>query len=269
MRYRVEAWLESKVVREADLVLANTDVARADFLARYPNLAPEKFVTLPNGYDEEDFPPALCTQPATQPFTIVYPGSIDPLNRSPLPLIEAVGRLIRSGQLKPDEIRLHFLGAGAALSQSWFVDAVHAAGLEQVVSGVEGRIPYAESLKILAGAGLLTVLNEPLGAARETELGYSRLMVPAKVYEYLRMGRPFLALCGEGAVPRLLGQLNAGWWCPPTDIDGIAERIMDAKAMHERGESINVAPEKIAAFERRALTEKLAALLDGLTGSSK
>lgn len=269
MRYRVEAWLESKVVHEADLVLANTDVARADFLARYPNLAPEKFVTLPNGYDEEDFPPALCTQPATQPFTIVYPGSIDPLNRSPLPLIEAVGRLIRAGQLKPGEIRLHFLGAGAALSQPWFVDAVRAAGLEQVVSGVEGRIPYAESLKILAGAGLLTVLNEPLGAARDTELGYSRLMVPAKVYEYLRMGRPFLALCGEGAVPRLLGQLNAGWWCPPTDIDGIAGRIMAAKAMHERGESVNVAPEKIAAFERRALTAKLAALLDGLTGSSK
>lgn len=269
LRYRIEAWLEAQVVREADLVLANTDVAREDFLMRYPGVAPEKFVTLPNGYDEEDFPPALCAQPASQPFTIVYPGSIDPLNRSPLPLIEAVGCLIRAGQLKPDEIRLHFLGAGAALRQPWFIDAVRAAGLEQIVTGVEGRIPYAESLKILAGAGLLTVLNEPLGAARDTELGYSRLMIPAKIYEYLRLDRPFLALCGEGAVPRFLDQMGAGLWCSPTDIVGIAGRIQAAKAMHERGGRLNVAPEKFAAFERRALTAKLAELLDGITGRRK
>jgi glycosyltransferase involved in cell wall biosynthesis len=269
LRYRVESWLEGTVVREADLILANTEVAREDFLARYPRLAPEKFVTLPNGYDEEDFPPELCQQPATQPFTIVYPGSIDPLNRSPLPLIEAIGQLLRGGQMSRHDVRLHFLGAGAALRQPWFTDAVRAAGLGNIVSGVEGRIPYAESLKVLAGAGLLVVLNEPLGAARETELGYSRLMVPAKVYEYLRLGRPFLALCGEGAVPRLLGQLDAGWWCPPADIDGIARRILAAKVLHERDEGLAIAPDKIAAFERRALTAKLASLLDGLTGGGE
>lgn len=269
IRYRVEAWLESQVVREADLLLANTEVAREDFLARYPSLSPEKVVTLPNGYDEEDFPPELCQRPAAQPFTIVYPGSIDPLNRSPLPLIQAVGQLLSTGRLSPEGIRLHFLGAGAGLRQSWFVDAVRAAGLEHVVTGVEGRIPYAESLKILAGAGLLVVLNEPLGPARETELGYSRLMIPAKVYEYLRLGRPFLALCSEGAVPRFLDQFAAARWCAPTDIDGIADRIMTAKAVHDRGEVINIPPDDIAAFERRVLTAKLKALLDTLTESAR
>ena len=268
LRYRVETWLETQVVREADVILANTEVAREDFLARYPNLAPDKVVTLPNGYDEEDFPPGLCEYPATKPFTIVYPGTIDPLNRSPLPLIRAVAQLLRSGSIPQDGIRLHFLGAGPALRQGWFVDEVRAAGLSNIVIGVEERIPYAESLKILAGAGLLIVLNEPLGQARETELGYSRLMIPVKVYEYLRLGRPFVALCGEGAVPRFLDQFGAGRWCPPTDIAGIADHIMAAKRLHERGETITRTPRSIEAFERRALTERLARLLDGLAARS-
>jgi glycosyltransferase involved in cell wall biosynthesis len=226
-------------------------------------------VLLPNGYDEEDFPPELFKHPAIQPFTIVYPGTIDPLNRSPLPLIEAVGQLLRSGRIPRGGTRLHFLGAGAALRHRWFADAVEAAGLQQVLDGVEERIPYAESLKILAGAGLLIVLNEPIGQARDTELGYSRMMIPAKVYEYLRLGRPFLALCGEGAVPRFLDQLGGGQWCPPTDIAGIAHRIMTAKRMHERGESTPSAPHSIEAYERRALTKRLAGLLDSLTTRSR
>ncbi len=261
--HRVDRILEGRVVTHADRIVANTLRSRQDFLDRYPRLAPERVVAIPNGFDEEDFA-ALPSPPPEDRFTLIYPGAIDPTNRHPGPLLSALGDLIRNGDLPVEGVRLRILGAGPAASRPWFRDLVAEEGLDSVLDTVGERIPYAQSLRILSGAGLLLVLNQPIGDAKEEALGYSRLMVPAKVYEFLRLGRPILALCDSGAVPDLLRETGAGWYCAPEDTEAIADRIRQAYALWAAGRKQSAPPATIAAYERRRLAGRLAGELDAI-----
>lgn len=264
--HRLDGMLERQVVRRADVTIANTELARKDFMRRYPNLPESRFVTITNGYDEDDFADFQSLGASTDPFAIVYPGAIDMENRDPRPVLRAVGALLREKKLDASKLVLRFIGAGQGLNQDWFLKAVQQAGLEKNVSGTVERIPYSESLRELERAGLLLVLNEPVGAAREAHSGYSRLMVPAKVYEYLRMNRRFLALCSDGAIKELLDDVGGGWACPPDDQVSIERAIMQAfEAPLSTDERDAIGP-GVRRFERRNLARQLATVLDRLAG---
>jgi len=54
----LDSWsarLERRVVHHASAVSLNTDPLKAEFLQRYPDIEPDKFFVMPNGYDPEDF----------------------------------------------------------------------------------------------------------------------------------------------------------------------------------------------------------------------
>jgi hypothetical protein len=264
-RYRVDAWLERQVVHAADRVLANTEALREDFLARYPALPASRFVTLPNGYDEADFadlPAADRTQ-----FHIVYPGSINRSNRDPTPLLQAIGALLRAGRLPRELTRITLLGCGPVGSQPWVGELLATEGLTDLTQVIVDRVPYRDSLHQLARAGLLVVLNEAAGENRE-DLAYARLMVPAKVYEYLRLGRSFLVLCGAGAIPQLLARTGGGVACAAADQARIQAHIEQAFATWQAGDSGAAPADIVRQFERKQLSEKLARELDQVCGSS-
>lgn len=264
--YQLDKMLENRVVRHADVTIANTNLARKDFIARYPSLPEKRFVTITNGYDEDDFSGFQSTNGNTEKFVIVYPGAIDAENRDPRPILNAVGSLISQGRLQKSKIALRFIGAGQGFNHDWFRNVVRETGLDENVSGMVERIPYSESLVELGKAGLLLVLNEPMGAAVESHFGFSRLMVPAKVYEYLRMNKHFLVLCSEGAINELLDEVGGGWCCSPADSGRIEEAIMQAYEKFLTGDIPAVSPAIVQRFERRSLTGQLAATLDDLVG---
>ncbi len=258
-RYRVDAWLERRVVHAADRVLANTDAARDDFVARYPDLPATRFVTLPNGYDEDDF--SDLPAPDRERFHIVYPGSINRSNRDPTPLLRAVGALLRAGRLARAQTRITLLGCGPSGDQAWLRELLTAEGLTDLTDIVVERVPYRDSLHRLARAGLLVVLNEAAGETRD-DLAYARLMVPAKVYEYLRLRRPFLVLCGAGAIPQLLARTGGGAACAAADQARIQAHIEHAFAAWQAGDGGAAPSDIVSQFERRQLSARLAQELD-------
>lgn len=260
-RYRIDAWLEHRVVHGADTVIANTDAAREDFLARYPRLPAAHFVTLPNGYDESDF--SDLPTPDREYFQIIYPGSINRSNRDPTPLLRALGALLRAGRLPRGQTRITLLGSGPTGAQPWLRELLNAEGLGDITRVVTERVPYRDSLQRLAGAGLLVVLNEAAGEPSE-HLAYARLMVPAKVYEYLRLGRPFLVLCGDGAIPQLLAQVGQGSACAASDMQRICAHVEQAFAAWQTGAGQVVPAEMVADFERQRLSMGLATELNRL-----
>jgi hypothetical protein len=265
-RYRIDAWLERQVVHTADCVLANTDAAREDFLARYPKLPATRFVTLTNGYDESDFQDLPA--PDRGHFHIVYPGSINRSNRDPTPLLRAVGALLRAGRLPRAQTRITLLGCGQAGAQPWLRELLATEGLTDITQIEIDRVPYKESLQRLASSSLLVVLNE---AAVDTgeDLAYARLMVPAKVYEYLRLGRPFLVLCGEGAVPQLLARTGGGMACAASDQAHLGAHIEQAFAAWQAGDHRTSPGAAVTAYERRRLSEQLATELNRLCGPAR
>ncbi len=260
---RIARYFERKIVKQADRVICNTPALRRAFLARYPELPPEKFVTITNGYDEADFT-GIAPRHGDE-FEILYPGPADNVNRNPRPLLEAVALALKNGWLSRANLRLTFLGAGDSLRKTGCADDIERLALRDVVHE-EPRLPYREALRRQAQADVLLVLNEPLGSGPKIEASrsWTQLCVPAKVYENLRLGRPSLALVSGGAVAELLETTGGGHVVAPHDIEAIARRL---KELYEQHPAATAPPEispVIAQYSRENLTRQLAAELDTL-----
>lgn len=258
----IEGHLERMVVERADRVICNTPAMRRSFLARYHGVAPEKFVTITNGYDEADFG-GLQPEPVTK-FEILYPGMIATGNRNPKPLLAGIRMAIDRGLLNPDDLQITFLGCGPNGRDPEFQDNLDRFNLREVSNLVEKRMPHRQALQRMAGANVLVVLSEPLGEGPEVEAErrWSHLQVPAKVYEYLRLGRPMLALVSGGAVAELLGQTRGGVVVAPDDIEGIARSLGE---LYQRQTVPSPAlPALVEGYTRENLTRKLVEELNNL-----
>ncbi|MCI0351073.1 MAG: hypothetical protein L0Z53_16735, partial [Acidobacteriales bacterium] len=85
-------------------------------------------------------------------------------------------------------------------------------------------------------------------------------------YEYLRAGRPILALTSEGALANLLRRIGGGWVVNPNDDSGILAAVKESFQQWKEGRITRVAdPAILAGFDRRVLTGQLAGLFDSLS----
>ena len=263
LRMAIESRMERRVIALADRVICNTPAMRRGFLARYPQFSESKFVTITNGYDEPDFADIKPHHEAG--FEIIHPGLIDTENRDPGPLLEAVARALGKGWLKRTDLRIRFLGTGPYGRSPVFRSSLKALGLENIVSVVERRIPYREALCHAAGADVLVVLGEPIGSDPKSTAvkEWSAIQVPAKVYEYLRIGRPLLALVSGGAIREVIDEVGAGEAVSPRDIDAIAaalRRLYEERILAPA--NLPAPDEVVARYDRRSLSIQLARTLD-------
>ncbi|MHB8762742.1 MAG: glycosyltransferase [Deferrisomatales bacterium] len=258
---RFERWLEKHVVRRATAVTATTRRLAAELAARHPNLDPGKFHVIMNGFDEEDFGTVgTSAAPKGSRFRLTHAGLLNGTYRNPLPLLAAARDAIHERGLRAGEMEVCFLGAGDYLRSAEFREAVRSLGLEDVVQ-IPGHVPYEQCLREMAASDVLLLLQ----GGDDT-----RNLIPAKLFEYLRIGRPVLALTDpESATAEVLGELGGGRVVGIEDTRGIRQALL-ARMGDGRGEGgvPAVDRERLAGYSRRRLTGKLAALLDGLVGRS-
>lgn len=258
----LDARLEGMVVAAADRVICNTPAMRRNFLSRYPALAQDKFVTITNGYDEPDFVGLVPT--AQEKYEILYPGGIDGQFRNPRPLLEAIALAINQGKLDKNDLQITFLGSeNYGVSREFQNDLAHFE-LATVTQVIPQRIPYKESLGRMAGAGLLVVMTDH--RQRTEEMDWPSMQVPAKLYEYLRLGRPILPLVRQGAVAELLNDVGGVAPVSPGDIEAVASRIGESYRTRTvaPGAGNAIVPEVIRRYSRENLTAMLARELDAL-----
>ena len=254
LRCHVECALEALVMRRASRVTVTTDRFRDDLLARYPELAPDRVVSIFNGYDEDDFLGLETVRPSDT-FELMHTGLVTPEYRDPLPLLRAIRTCIDRGEVEAGRVRVVFLGGGPYLSSPDFKTAVTDLKLDSIVR-VEGRIPYRLALQRMVGAAALLLLQ----ASDDT-----RTLIPAKAFEYLRVGRPILALTGEGATADLVLHTAAGRVADWTSLPAIASTV----ATMYREWAVTDSRRSTGAdggrrFERATLTRELAEVLDSL-----
>jgi glycosyltransferase involved in cell wall biosynthesis len=258
-RDAIERRLERWVLRRADRVTATTRQLREELLARHSRLVADRVTVIPNGYDEEDFaelPSAPAATPTT--FELVHTGLVTDSYRSPLPLFKAVERLIAESLIPEDQIKIAFYGGGGYLSSAGFRDAVTAMGLTRVVQ-VHDRVPYLESLEKIRSAAVLLVLQ----GGRDTST-----LIPAKAFEYVRSGRPILALTEpDGATAELILECGAGRVVALGDVDGIKANLLAFYREFCSGALMATrALESFSArYSRRSTAATLADLLSQLT----
>jgi glycosyltransferase involved in cell wall biosynthesis len=178
-------------VAAARRVVLNTEELREDFIRRYSQLDAARFVCVPNGF--ETLP--QFAMPRTDRFTVTHAGALY-LSRNPANFLRAVQRLLERQEIPAQALRIRFVG-GVDLR-----DPQIEAALRQLADVIEiiPRVPHAEALKLQQEAQVLLLFQS----------GFP-LQIPRKVYEYLALAKPILAVTeAASATGRLVRELGAG-----------------------------------------------------------
>ena len=205
MPRRVRFWnraLERWVFRKAGAVVANTDGMAAQWRQRYPQ-ASQKLHVICNGFDPGDSPTARELPPRNQKV-ILHAGALFQ-GRNPSLFIESLSRLRKQGAADAYSARILLVGpvdARAALDPALYGEAERNGWLE-----LRPAVPRRESQRMMEEAdGLLLVQPQ------------STIQIPGKLFEYVCIGRPILALVPQrSAVEQILEKAGVPYVCVYAD----------------------------------------------------
>ncbi len=242
---REESWWAQQVLAAASLIITTSPLTTAEMQRRFPGSA-ERFATIPNGYEpqqldgERNAPGGRCV--------LRYVGSFG-AGRSPEPLLAALRHAIDAG-LDEQLIWLDFVGnfgGHEALIERY--------GLASCVS-LTGHVPQRRSLELMRGSDVNLCLQT---------LDSGNDVIAGKMYEYLAAGHAVLALVDpNGGDAWLLKEMAFGVVADPADTATAGAEITRLVGQWQRSELPSEPPTGLTSFSRRALTERLARLLDDL-----
>jgi glycosyltransferase involved in cell wall biosynthesis len=253
-------WLERKAMHDAAHVVFTARSAVSMYLDRYPTvLSPDRCSLIPNGYDEEDFRGLVASPrilPAghapDRPLRLVHMGLLYPIERDPLPFFRALGRLQRQGLVDASRLRIELRASGYD-----FAPALRTEGIERLVHLLPA-LPYREALRDAANADGLLLFQ---AACCDHQ-------IPAKVFEYLRLAKPILALTSHlGDTAALLKQTKGATVVDSASADAIAEALPEFLNAISYDSHPRPDPQKVQSFSRREQARALADLLSELARS--
>lgn len=249
---------ERRTMQRADLVLANTPGMMEHLKAQYPEHR-DRITFLTNGFDhailksklERLAPQAEGNRSRRTWVQILHAGEIYN-ERNPIGLLQALRGLKARGFDGLPETRLRFLGR---ISESLKIeDTLRGLGIEDVVS-LDGQVPYEASLLAMMEADILVVVQTPR----------NRAAIPAKLYEYLGIGKPILALSDGGDLDWALRACGGTYRiASPSDVPGIERALCElVEAVHQRQVAPPPAP-LLYQFTREHMAERLAGMMGEL-----
>ncbi len=242
-------WL---VMWRTDLALANTDAMHRSWCSRYPGLG-SKTRTLWNGFDPEDTI-GTYVLPMRERKILSHVGELYG-GRSIRPVLQAALRLIENGRLDAKNILIRQIGLAE-----------------------QGELPDADFLQTAQADGWLE-LREPVPAkeARSMALESDGLLliqpqtavqVPAKLFEYLRLGRPILAyVMRDSPAMHILQQAGVSFECifPGDTPERIEKQLLNFIAMLD-GQPVIYNQWFVDNFDASRQVETLDAMIRVLTG---
>jgi glycosyltransferase involved in cell wall biosynthesis len=253
---RVYQRIEERIVREADAVTLTTPRARDLYRARYPAEDPEKIRCIRNGYDEADFGfLARNSPPRSAPSRVIrllHSGLLKLTERDPRPFLQAVADLLNQGAISRKNLEIVFRAPGDELLHRRIIADFD---LQDVVL-VRPPVGYREAIEEMAAADVLLIFQDS---------GCNHL-VPAKLYEYIRTGRPILALTDRaGETAELIAESGAGMVFDIASTDDIRAALPGFLRMVETGKAPAAPLEKARRYSRRSQAGELAAVFDAVS----
>ncbi len=255
---RAMAALERFTLQHADGTLfVNPGLARY-YHRRYPHLQQRPWRVIRNGYDAADLPRSL-SRPAVgnrrRVFRMGILGTIYSQGNRPLTLLQALGEMLGQSPELRRNFRLVFIG-------KWspdFLARFRACPLETVTEFV----PYLPHRRALAAAAEM----DALALAIESRFPGSERVTPGRIYEYLALRKPVLAMCPPNSdLAELIRETRSGEVVPYDDVEAIKRVLAQWLTYPDRSRE-NYAFLHLDQFERRVQTRELMAVLHALVPS--
>jgi glycosyltransferase involved in cell wall biosynthesis len=232
-------------VKTADWVISVTEGMTKDFQIRYPRHA-GKMVTITNGFDSEDFKGLGVSRVQDGKFYITHTGRF--WSRRPHDFLKGLElALLKYPRLK-QSVRVRLVGEiengrGRDLEKFPFSEVIITHGM------VDHRNALSRQLESDVNLVIVPWRNGNMG----------RHILTSKIFEYLRAGRPILAIGFPGLATDFVEGNGLGYTAKPDDPGEIAKSIYELFQEWERGNLDKFrAPESLLTkYESRNLTEHL------------
>lgn len=246
---KIEKILEQKVLEESDNIISISPIMSRQFIEINNFRDEEKFHVITNGYDICNVPEIRSEQSTI--FTICYTGTFRPPLITPDYFLEAVKKLLETGAIQKNKIKINFFGDFPRRSQRLVQETILSS-----VTSLHKYVSHEESLRQQRLNNLLLLLIDPQGP---------KWVITSKVFEYLVSSRPILALTCEGAeVEMIINETNTGKVILGNKVDDIADAILDYyKKFYKNRGKLDYSPrfEEIKKYDYRFLTKKIDKIL--------
>ncbi len=234
--------IERETVEQSDLVVAVTESSLQEIRNRYPEQPGAKFACVHNGYDPEVVSPFPPRRHGDDKVIVTHVGTVYK-TASPQYYLDALDAL-------PVEIRSRF--------ETRFIGRISEDQREILQNRkseikILGFLAQKQALAHVAETDylLLTMTND--------------ISLPGKLFEYLAMGRPVLALSrSQGEVRRILETTRTGWCVDFNDQAAIQTMLRRAAAEDPAASPFSPDWTAIRRFERPILTRKYGGLIRSL-----
>ena len=248
MTWKAYHSIEQIAVSNSRYAVFTTPSAAQTYRDRYPASA-DRIVVIENGYDESSFPTnGVAKSYLSGPVKLLHSGIVYPWERDPRQLFMAIKKLHDAGALGHDKLRIRFR---ASAHDSHLQALAQELGVLDYIELLP-PLPYREALAEMMTTDALLVM----------QAANCNAQIPAKIYEYLRAGRPVLGLtdpAGDTA-----GVLRSAGLNSMARLDSVAEieAILPAFLAGIRGGTARLPePDAVRLASRRGRTEALAELL--------
>ncbi len=250
---------QKEIVTTATLCVLTTPGATKRYRRMYPEVNPESFVYLPNGYHEPSFGGIQTgasqqgvAESSSSRTVLLHAGILYPSERDPRPFFEALSRLKADNEIDARSLCVRLRATG---HDDHYRPMLEKYAISDIVE-LAPALPYKDVLKEMTECAGLLIFQ----AANCNE------QIPAKLYEYFRAGRPIVALTdANGDTAATIIEERAGLIAQIDDRDSIMTMLKTFLNSIKRGSAASIPTDQIAKYSRENQTGDLARLLDVVT----
>jgi hypothetical protein len=243
---------EKRVLARAQHIVLTTPGAMRSYAERYPAAFREgRLSVIPNGFEESAFAdlPSAATLVPGRPLRLVHSGLLYHDGRNPVPFFEALAALKASDVLRDGDVEIVLRACG---SEARYAADLRRLGLERMVA-LAPPVSNHDALREQAQADALLLFQ---GRKFDRQ-------IPAKAYEYLRIGRPIFALVSEsGDTATLLREIGAATTVAMDDADAIRRQLARFISELRDGRASTMDRTMVQRYSRFEGAATLAGLLD-------
>jgi len=257
-RLFIDRKLERMVIEKANHVVTATEQIAERFNELYNR---KKYTSITNGYDEDDFDGLPELKPPENEFKITYTGIFNK-EQNPQKVFLALKKLIDHKPELKNKIKLKFVGQLDNPGDFENINFFNELGLEQYSE----LISYQPHHRVISEMLQATVLLLFVG-----EYPHNEGILTGKIFEYLRAGRPILAVVPvNGLAADVIYSTNSGIVVSNNNVDEIAKgfsKLFDLFTNNELENSFKRL--NIENYSRKNITEKLAQTFNNVLKEKK